>query len=171
MQRWRFRPSHSVPHMSVGLLEVSFPAVASVRTAEAGKNGYRFGFWSTTPNFDKFQPFRRTDPRNRPRAQPTVPPTVWSPAIGPSRPPWRATARATPQQTSWRPMGFWHLWGCRTFMYTPALGRLRSNLGSVSWSRNSPGTPQLVPWGGPQSLVGRRRNLGTRRNGPRPHIA
>ena len=35
--------------MYVGLRKASFSAVGSACSAEAGKNGYRFGFWSTTP--------------------------------------------------------------------------------------------------------------------------
>ena len=35
--------------MYVGLHEASFSAVGSACSAEAKKNGYRFGFWSTTP--------------------------------------------------------------------------------------------------------------------------
>ena len=35
--------------MYVGLREASFRAVGSACSAEAGKNGHRFGFWSTTP--------------------------------------------------------------------------------------------------------------------------
>ena len=43
------RLPQGVPHMYVGLREASFRAVGSACSAEAGKNGYRFGFWSTTP--------------------------------------------------------------------------------------------------------------------------
>ena len=39
--------------MYVGLREASVSAVGSACSAEAGKNGYRFGFWSTTPIFAK----------------------------------------------------------------------------------------------------------------------
>ena len=35
--------------MYVGLFGVNVHAVAPACDAEAGKNGYRFGFWSTTP--------------------------------------------------------------------------------------------------------------------------
>eukprot|EP01043_Picozoa_sp_COSAG02_P039777 COSAG02_NODE_3165_length_7245_cov_27.485586_7_plen_187_part_00 len=39
--------------MYVGLRKASFSAVGSACSAEAGKNGYRFEFWSTTPIFAK----------------------------------------------------------------------------------------------------------------------
>ena len=39
--------------MYVGLREVSCCAVTSDCSRDAGKNGYRFGFWSTTPIFAK----------------------------------------------------------------------------------------------------------------------
>ena len=42
--------------MYVGLREASFNFAASVCSAEAEKNGYRFGFWSTTPIFTKNRP-------------------------------------------------------------------------------------------------------------------
>ena len=41
--------------MYVGLLEVNFRAAALACDAAAEKNGYRFGFWSTTPIFAKWR--------------------------------------------------------------------------------------------------------------------
>jgi hypothetical protein len=51
--------------MCVRLLEANFPAVASACGAEAGGNGCRFGFWSTTRFFIKFG---QNNGQNRPHS-------------------------------------------------------------------------------------------------------
>ena len=50
------QPPCSVPHMYVGLRKASVQTVASAKNVGPGKNGYRFGFWSTTPIFTKNRP-------------------------------------------------------------------------------------------------------------------